>query len=342
MITLAANNPTLGGGEKMLLELADALRCAGRAVTVVAPEAPGDMVAASRDRDFPTVALPASDRPGYLRALRRWDARQREGLLWCGGLVPGLATAGHPNRILHLHQLPQGLHQAVYRISRTGVRAVVVPSQTMARLLPGSRALPNWSDGLAPREHLPFGPVVRLGYLGRISVAKGLPTLARAVRLLNDEHPGRFRLALAGEPRFAPKDDAAAIDEALAPIDAIVDRWGWVDPERFFADTDLAVFPSASFESFGLVIAEAMSARSPFVISDAGAFPEVAGSDHPYVARAGDAAGLARALASAAATYTDAALDAAEDRWRRHYSPEAGRARVVRLLDDLAITEGAP
>jgi glycosyltransferase involved in cell wall biosynthesis len=56
---------------------------------------------------------------------------------------------------------------------------------------------------------------------------------------------------------------------------------------------DLAVFPSVAPEAFGLVAAEAMSIGCPYVISDAGALPEVAG-DHPYVAAAGDAEALPR------------------------------------------------
>ena len=52
-------------------------------------------------------------------------------------------------------------------------------------------------------------------------------------------------------------------------------------PAAFFAEVDLAVFPSRVAESFGLVAAEAMAAGTPYVVSDAGALPEVALERNP-------------------------------------------------------------
>ncbi len=87
------------------------------------------------------------------------------------------------------------------------------------------------------------------------------------------------------------------------------------------------VFPSVWAEPFGLVVAEAMAAGVPFVISDAGALPEVAGPDHPWVARAGDAADLARVIGDALAATPDevrAVTDRARRRWEERVLP-AGR-----------------
>ena len=56
------------------------------------------------------------------------------------------------------------------------------------------------------------------------------------------------------------------------------------------------MFPSQWAEPFGLVVAEAMSSRTPFVISDAGALAEVAGPGYPWVSRKGDAVALAHAV----------------------------------------------
>ncbi len=84
-----------------------------------------------------------------------------------------------------------------------------------------------------------------------------------------------------------------------------------------------------------------MAAGVPFVISDAGALPEVAGPDHPWVARAGDADDLARVVAEALAASPDrtaVVTDRARRRWEEEYSPEAGRRRVARLLDRLGVT----
>jgi glycosyltransferase involved in cell wall biosynthesis len=101
------------------------------------------------------------------------------------------------------------------------------------------------------------------------------------------------------------------------------------------------VFPSVWPEPFGLVVAEAMAAGVPFVISDAGALPEVAGPDHPWVARAGDADDLARVLEHALRATPEEVRDVtgrARRRWEEQYSPQAGRLRVEALLADLGVT----
>ena len=100
------------------------------------------------------------------------------------------------------------------------------------------------------------------------------------------------------------------------------------------------MFPSRIAESFGLVVAEAMASGVPFVISDAGALPEVAGPDHPWVARAGDADDLARVITRALEAGADelrAVTDRARSRWEDQYSPQAGRRRVQHLLDELGV-----
>ncbi|KTR61755.1 hypothetical protein SA12R_09270, partial [Rothia kristinae] len=90
---------------------------------------------------------------------------------------------------------------------------------------------------------------------------------------------------------------------------------------------------------FGLTAAEAMSAGVPLVVSDDGALPELLGPEHPWIARAGNAEDLAAVLRSALRTLREdparvrRITDAAHSRWRRLYSPEAGRARVAEVLD---------
>jgi glycosyltransferase involved in cell wall biosynthesis len=340
VITLAANNPTMGGGEVMLVEIGAALIALGHEVTLVAPSEPDEVVRASLARGIPTVALQASGRLPYMRALRAFDAR-RQGVLWCGGLVPGLATAGHRDRVLNLHLQPAGVNVAALAVARPGTRAVVVPSHTLAQGIRGALVLPNWVPRVNPASHLPFGRPVRLGFIGRHSSAKGLVVLADALRILDRDDPGGFRLSLAGDGRFVAEADRLAVEAALAPVYHLIDRLGWSEREPFFAGIDLAVLPSVWPESFGLVVGEAMSARCPFVISGAGAFPEVAGPHHPFVAAPGDAADLARTIVRSVTGYDAATLDASETRWRENYAPEAGTAALAALLSNLRLDEEA-
>ena len=118
----------------------------------------------------------------------------------------------------------------------------------------------------------------------------------------------------------------------------LVDRPGWMSREDFFSQVDLAVFPSTCSESFGLIVAEAMSAETPFVISDAGALPEVAGADYPWVARAGSTASLLRTIRlalTAEPQVRSAAAQHAHRRWQEQFSPQVGRMRMRCLLTDV-------
>lgn len=336
-ITFATNNGDVAGGEVMLLALAGAARDLGHDVAVVAPTGPAELLDAARAAGLATAAVPATDRASWMRGLRAWDAG-RAGLLWCNGLVPALATAGHRDRVVHLHQLPRGAAQRVAAVlARAGARRVVVPSHTMARLVRGSTALPNWCEPVDPPAgtHPHDGQVAVIGFLGRHSPDKGLDVLARALALLEARTPGRYRLLLAGGPRFVDPADLERVAAALAPVEHLVDRAGWMDRAGFFSAVDLAVFPSVWAEPFGLVVTEAQSARVPFVVSDAGALPEVAGPDHPWVAHAGEAADLAATIERALTEVTPAHLGAARARWEAEYSPAAGAGRLARLLADL-------
>lgn len=338
-LVIAANNGEVGGGEVMLLRIADALRELGLRVVVLAPGEPRGIAEAAAAEGHEVEIVPAHDRPSYMASLAAWRLRHRRVPLWCNGLVPSLATAGMGPRIVHLHLLPHGAHRAAARIARTGAASVLVPSEFMARHVRGARVLANWTEDLsAPPVPELGGEEFRIGFLGRLTRDKGVDVLAQAVRLLDQWTNRPVRLVLAGENRFGSVEDDRALESALDGWSGGVDRIGWVDRARFFRSVDLAVFPSVFPEPFGLVAAEAMSARVPFVISDAGGLPEVAGPRHPWIARRGDPEDLARTLhrAMVAPPRTiDDQLTAARDRWSAEYSPAAGRARVRDLLVSL-------
>lgn len=337
-ITIAANHGEFGGGEVMLMAIATAARELGHDVTVVAPDQPTAVVEAATKAGFRTIAIHAADRKQYLAGLRRWDRQERRGWLWCNGPVPALATAGHPRRVLHYHQLPHGLQWAAYPLATRNADRVLVPSADMQRALPGSQVLWNWTNDVAAvrRRDAETATPVKVGFIGRPSPDKGVLVLAAAIDELNRRDPGSFRLVLAGEPRFVSDADRQLVEQALSDIAAHVDRLGWVSRDDFFSSIDLAVFPSVWAEPFGLVAAEAMAARVPFVISDAGALPEVAGPAHPWVAKAGDAHELAEVLTAAAAADAGEQTAQARRRWEENFSPSQGKARLAKILRELS------
>nr|WP_231755076.1 glycosyltransferase family 4 protein [Pseudarthrobacter sp. GA104] len=202
----------------------------------------------------------------------------------------------------------------------------------MAARLAGSHVLENWAEEVRPVAQQPREGTVRLGFLGRPSLEKGVGVLAAALQQLDRQAPGRYRLVLAGEPRFTSEAAQRELEQALVPVSHLIDRPGWMATDEFFGSIDLMVCPSLVSESFGLVVAEAMSARIPFVISDAGALPEVAGPEHPWVAPAGDVEQLAQAIRGAVDGNTGNFAEKAYERWLSRYSPPAGGERLEALL----------
>lgn len=342
--TIASNQGSMGGGEVMMLAIAEAARELGREVTVVAPQTPGDVVEEALRRGFRVMAIHGDTTAKYLASLRRWDATERRGLLWCNGLRPAFATSGHLNRVVHLHQRPAGKLRALAVAARRGALATVVPSAYMAAAVPGSRVMWNWNPPARTRDFTEPGATVTVGFLGRLSSDKGVPRLCETMSELERRHPGRFRLLLAGESRFVDPADAQLVARRIASLGDLVDHRGWMDRDEFFSSVDLAVFPSVWPETFGLVVSEAMSAHCPFVITDAGALQEVAGAEHPFVAKADDAVSLADTIERAAEGYDEELLDAARDRWQTNFSPGAGRARLAEIPADVdpEPSSGAP
>lgn len=219
------------------------------------------------------------------------------------------------------------------RAARRGALATIVPSRFVAARLPGSRVLENWVAPLDVVRTPQRNPYV-IGFLGRLSEDKGVGVLTEAVnRMIADGHD--VRLLIAGEARFVDATTAARIEADLENLGDRVERRGWVDRRDFFDQVDLAAFPSVAAESFGLVAAEAMSARCPFVVSDAGALPEVVGAEYPFIAPAGDADALAEALVRALDADWSTVTERSYSRWSEIFSPEAGRGRLAALLDSL-------
>lgn len=338
-IAIATNNGDIGGGEVMLLNIAGALRDLGHEVMVIGPASPGELVRLAQKSGFQTTTLRATNRREYIVSLCLWRLRHRRIPLWCNGLVPSFATAGIGPRIVHFHILPVGLNAVAARVGKLAARRVLVPSQFMADRIPGSKVLVNWT------EEIPFRPrsisvdqPLRIGFLGRLTRDKGVDVLARAVRSIIRETDRDVQLILAGENRFGSDADDREIVAALAPIaDRVIER-GWVARDMFFDDIDLAVFPSVWEEPFGLVAAEAMAAGVPFIISDSGALPEVAGSRHPWIAERGDSEDLARVLSAAVddLSSSEKVVAASRSRWEREFSPRAGKVALVSLLSGMA------
>mgnify|MGYP001269903137 CR=1 FL=1 len=338
-LVIAANNGNIGGGEVMQLSIAEAARTLGYDVRIACPETPDPLARAARDRGFSTMAIPGSSRAAYVANLARTLRGKQRGLLWANGLIPGLASAGIANRVVHLHRLPSTRFQQLSaRLAVANARAVLVPSRFMAEQVsqwcPRVKVMPNWTQQLdvVSRD---TSPTWRVGFLGRVTQDKGVHFLAQALEQLTTVEGRPVELLIGGERRFESGEDLVA--HALERLGHRVRFLGWLEPSDFFRQVDVAVFPSIWPEAFGLVVTEAMASGTPFVITSAGAMQEVAGPDHPWVAAPEDSSGLASVISELLHRPKEAAKHAAlaRTRWEAMYSPQAGLSRLGDLLTEL-------
>lgn len=142
---------------------------------------------------------------------------------------------------------------------------VVPPGIPADALVPGDR------EGFR-RAHALDGPVVM--FLARLAHDKGLLDLIEAMPRVLSEHP-RATLAIAGPDAGARAGAEARVAEL--GIGARVKFLGRVEATRdAYAAADVFVHPS-HYESFGLVVVEAMAQRRAVVTTMAGGLPEASG-----------------------------------------------------------------
>lgn len=356
-LILVAGHGEMGGGEVMLAAFADAAAELGWTPAVVAPSYPGDTAAAALRSGHEVVTVDSGPGESWVRgaqktrkAVRALRRANPNSLIWCHGLRPALATVGLRHRMVHAHRAPSCLQSVALLMASAGSRVILVPSDSTRAMLPRSlmrrtRVLQNWTRGSvtkpSPRSrHSAVSDAPVVGFLGRLAPEKGITDLVMAFETLTDQlAPSRPLLRVGGAPRFVSPSDAAELNCALNRLEDQVDVKGWVDSEEFLADIDVLVCPSRVAEAFGLVVAEAMAAGVPVVVTDAGALTEVVGPYHPYIARAGDPDSLAHALRHAVDDLGTEegyrVVAAARRRWEEKWSPAAGIARVRNLLADL-------
>lgn len=149
-------------------------------------------------------------------------------------------------------------------VEHLGADAVVIPNGVAVSHYTGAQPLPGY-----PRE----GGTV--GFIGRFDEPrKGMDVLVPALEQLARQRPG-LRLLVAGR---------GEADEFLDGVPRIlrdrIDLMGQVsehDKARMLKSVDVYCAPNTGQESFGIILLEAMAARSPIVASELDAFKRVLG-----------------------------------------------------------------
>ncbi len=172
-------------------------------------------------------------------------------------------------------------------VEHMGGDAVVIPNGVYVDAFTGAATDPRWTG-------TPDAPTI--AFLGRLDEPrKGLHVLLGAVPEVLRTHPGA-RFLVAGRGDTGPDEVRELLGDDARAVEFL---GGITDEEKasLLASVDVYCAPQIGGESFGIVLVEAMSAGTPVVASDLGAFRRVLEEgDAGVLFRTGDSADLARTL----------------------------------------------
>ncbi len=151
---------------------------------------------------------------------------------------------------------------------------LAVPRERVRIIRPGIEC--EQYAGPRQRTQEPF----RIGFLSRLSPAKGFDILVEAFILLERERPDRAVLSAAGEVRGPNAKFLARLRSRLAS-EGLADRFEYVgEPDfkekvRFLKNLSVFCVPTRYPEQDGIAYLEAMAAGVPVVAPEIGQLPEV-------------------------------------------------------------------
>jgi phosphatidyl-myo-inositol alpha-mannosyltransferase len=171
-------------------------------------------------------------------------------------------------------------------VEHLGADAVVIPNGVEVGHFAAAPPLPGY-----PRDG------ATIGFIGRYEEPrKGMDVLVDALGRMMPDVPG-VRLLVAGRG-----DEEEFRDRLPSGVSDRIDLLGQVsevDKARMLRSVDVYCAPNTGQESFGVILLEAMAARTPIVASDLEAFRRVLGGGAAgALVRPGDAGALADALSA--------------------------------------------
>jgi len=147
-------------------------------------------------------------------------------------------------------------------------------AQTFAKASFGidSTVLPNVFDYHTFHDAKPFpdydDATATILFLGRLVPRKGCQTLLEAAHILMAEHPELdFRLVICGKGPLSEKLQAYTQAHHLSDRTTFTGFVHEADKPRYYASSDITVFPSNGGESFGIVLLEAMASGKAAVLA---------------------------------------------------------------------------
>jgi phosphatidylinositol alpha-mannosyltransferase len=175
------------------------------------------------------------------------------------------------------------------QVEHLGGDAWEIPNGVVVARFAGAQPLDGWPGG--PAE-VGGGSI---GFLGRFTEErKGFRILAEAYAALATERPG-LRLLVAGP---GERDELfEMLPESLHDRVTFLGKVSEADKARMLRSVDIYVAPNTRGESFGMILTEALAARTPIVASDLDAFRRVLdGGKAGLLFPTGDTEALTKAL----------------------------------------------
>lgn len=211
------------------------------------------------------------------------------------------------------------------------LRASGVPESRLHLIANALAAHPNPLDRTSARRELGI-PAEGLiaGWVGRVSVEKGIDTFIDAMHSIGDRV---IRATIIGDGPERAAQQARA--ESLAP-----GRFQWLgsipDAARYFAAFDVYVMSSRA-EGLPMVLLEAMAARIPIVTTRVGGIPDLLSSAQGLLVPTDDPLALAAAIRATIDDPASASMraQAAEQRQRSEYDVAPWAARYESLYRHL-------
>ena len=210
----------------------------------------------------------------------------------------------------------------------TSITRFIAPSQFMADRLadmgiPGERTIvkPHFVDDPGPRRDAPSssGDILVIGRLAR---GKGLDTLFSAWTSSSTRRADR-RLHVVGDGPLA--------DSLARGLPDGVDLLGWRDREEISArllSARALVMPSELYETFGMVLVEAMSAGLPVIVNTTAGAEAIVEPPPNLLVPPRQPAALAAALDALDDATVDEVGAANRRRFEQHYSEAVGVAAL--------------
>lgn len=258
----------------------------------------------------------------------------------CAGRLPVPAVRHGCYRGSSMATLPLAISTVVNRQTWRGlVSAYICVSKSqrdkLAPLgLPPHRVFvkPNFIPDESLRTRSDHGDVVV--YMGRLTAIKGVVTLMSAWDLYRASWPGAgLRLAIAGAGPF--QEEVTIWAKGRPDVDFL----GLLEPaecESLLTTARVAVVPSESEETFGLVAVEAMKAGVPVIAADLGALPElITDGEQGTLFQPGDVTGLAEVLhdvASAPERYARYGVSARKA-YETRFDPDANVRQLLSIYE---------